>query len=208
MITKQIFIEAPTGKLDTLILYPENEQTVIGAVIVFHPDPLGGGNYNNKVVQIIAKTYSAKGYVVLCPNLHGVGASEGVFNKDDEASIFADALSIYKYAKIYLQHADRVDNIILVGFSFGTSVASRLAQAVEYRRLILVAPAVTRYEVKVTDVDKTTVIHSTGDEVIPIEAVYDWSKNNEIPIIVFVGISHFFHGRLLCLRDCLDHYCL
>lgn len=203
-----IFIDTTAGQLDTLVLPPENKQAPLGIVIVFHPDPLGGGNYNNKVVQIIAKTYSAQGYIVFCPNLRGVGASSGVFDKDDRAGILADASAVYEYAKIYLQPADIIDNIILVGFSFGTSVASGLAQAVKYKRLILVAPAVTRYEVIVTDSRKTTIIHSTGDEIIPIEAVYDWAKNLEITIIVFVGISHFFHGKLLCLRDCLLQYCV
>ena len=202
---QQLFIDSPNGKLDTLIFTPEN---VIGVAIVFHPDPLGGGTYDNKVVQTIAKTYSSKGYIVYCPNLHGVGLSEGVFDKDDVEGILSDALFIYKYAKIYLQPAGIVDNIILVGFSFGTSVATRLSLAVDYRKLILVAPAVTRYDVVITNVNKTTVIHSNSDEIIPIEAVYTWAAKYEIPILVFVGASHFFHGRLLCLRNCLDQYCV
>jgi alpha/beta superfamily hydrolase len=205
---EQILIPSKQGNLDTCILYPEYKNNIAGAVIIFHPDPLGGGTYNNKVVQIIAKTYVSKGYVAFCPNLGGVGKSEGIFNKDNVANILADAIAVYEYLKIYLQHAVRVDNIMLIGFSFGASVAALLAQNVDYNRLVLVAPAVTRYEIIVHDISKTIVIHSTGDEVVPIEAVYDWAKSINIPIVVFVGFSHFFHGKLLCLKNYLECYCV
>jgi alpha/beta superfamily hydrolase len=203
---EQIFITSEQVNLDTYVLYPDCIDNAAGAVIIFHPDPLGGGTYDNKVIQIIAKAYMNKGYVAFCPNLSGVGKSAGVFNKDSTTNILNDAIIVYKHVKIYLQHVGIVDNIMLIGFSFGSHVAALLAQNVEYKKLILVAPPVTRYEIVVHDISKTIVIHSTGDEIVPIGAVYDWAKCIDISIVVFVGFSHFFHGKLLCLKNYLECY--
>jgi alpha/beta superfamily hydrolase len=205
---EQIFIQSTVGNLDTCVLSPQDVNNFAGAVIVFHPDPLAGGTYDNKVVQIIAKAFVNNCYIAFCPNLSGVGKSGGIFDKTNLVNILADAIAVYQYVKKYLQQDNIAVNIMIVGFSFGASVAAILAQNVEYKRLILVAPAVTRYNISISDVAKTIVIHSTSDEVVPIDSVYEWAKSINIPIVVFVGFSHFFHGQLLCLKNYLEQHCV
>ena len=47
----------------------------------------------------------------------------------------------------------------------------------------------------------TIVVHGEADEVVPLADVFDWARPQALPIVVFPGCSHFFHGRLPQLRD-------
>lgn len=195
---RQIFIPGPVGQLDCLELSPV-DISVSGTAIIFHPDPKGGGNYTNKIVQTLAKVLTQNGYLCYCPNLRGVGLSDGVhdFGKGE----IEDAKAIH--AHIQKQYSELP--LILAGFSFGTAIASSLlADLVTYQKLILIAPAVTRYEVNVHDTMKTIVIQGDEDDVIEFSAVLEWSKKYNQPIICFPNTGHFFHGKLLQLQNVLN----
>ena len=60
---------------------------------------------------------------------------------------------------------------------------------------MLVGPAVGRFAVETVPAD-TIVIHGEQDDVVPLADVFDWARPQELPIIVFPGCGHFFHGRL------------
>lgn len=195
---KQLFIPGPAGQLDCLELIPNNTIYIIGVAIIFHPDPKGGGSYTNKIVQTMAKVLNSKGYICYCPNLRGVGLSDGIHdfgNKEVD-----DGMAVYQY----LYESKRELPIILGGFSFGTKIASSLASKIDYEKLILVGPAVTRYCVIVENPDKTIVIHGDDDEVIEFDAVLKWGREQNQPIIVFPNTGHFFHGKLIQLQNLLS----
>jgi alpha/beta superfamily hydrolase len=192
---QQIFIDGPVGKLDTLELLPN--QAIRGIAIIFHPDPKGGGTYTNKIVQTLVKVMNNQGYICYCPNLRGVGLSDG--NHDMGIGEIDDGLAVYNYA--IAQYPDLP--IMLGGFSFGCSVASNLAQRVDHKRLILIGPAVKRYNVVVPDKNKTLIIHGQDDEVIPLDDVYHWLEEYNLPVAVFAKTGHFFHGKLLHLQNYL-----
>jgi alpha/beta superfamily hydrolase len=95
--------------------------------------------------------------------------------------------------------------LVLAGFSFGsfvqTLVAQRLAQAsVPAARLILVAPAVSRFAVAPVPGD-TLVIHGETDDLVPLAAVFDWARPQALPILVVPGADHFFHHKLPMLKQ-------
>ena len=192
---RQLFIDAPCGKLDILELMPKTSPC--GVAIIIHPDPKGGGTYTNKIVQSIAKVMNAKGYVCYCPNLRGVGMSEG--EHDFGVGEIEDARALHEYVR--QSYPDLA--LFIAGFSFGCAVASGLAAQVEHQKLVLIGPAVTRYSVVVPDKNKTLVIHGHDDEVIPLTAVYEWCETHDVPVSVFVKTGHFFHGRLVQLQNLL-----
>ena len=72
---EKITIAGPVGGLDTIVVMAKGPTR--GIAVVAHPNPLQGGTHTNKVVQTCAKSLSQLGYTVYCPNLRGVGASEG-----------------------------------------------------------------------------------------------------------------------------------
>lgn len=192
---EQLMINGPVGLLDTLILSPKGE--IRGVAIVVHPDPKGGGTYTNKIVQTMAKVLNNKGYICYCPNLRGVGGSEG--EHDMGIGEIEDCKAIYNYA--ISQHASLPS--VFAGFSFGTSVVSNVAAQIEHKKLLLVGPAVTRYNVVVPDKNKTLVVHGAEDEVISLADVSEWATEHDIPVSVFMQTGHFFHGKLVQLQNYL-----
>jgi alpha/beta superfamily hydrolase len=92
-------------------------------------------------------------------------------------------------------------------------VAARCAQALQQQgvalqHLTLVGTAVTRFEVPPVSppgapplAETVLVLHGEQDDVVPLAAVLDWARPQQLPVVVFPGAGHFFHGLLLPLRD-------
>ncbi len=89
---------------------------------------------------------------------------------------------------------------VLAGFSFGAYIQTRVAHTAVPDRMVLVGPAVKRFPVEHVPAD-TIVIHGEQDDVVPLGDVFDWARPQNLPIIVFPGTGHFFHGRLAQLQQ-------
>ncbi|MBY0380239.1 MAG: alpha/beta fold hydrolase [Burkholderiales bacterium] len=195
----QIFINGRVGKLDCMLLNSLLQETR-GIAIIFHPDPKGGGTNTNKIVQTIAKTLCLNGYICVCPNLRGVGQSDGLH--DMGHAEVDDAMAVLDY----LQQNYPNLPLVLGGFSFGSSIAAQLAKKTEYQKLILIGMAVTKYQVPVSDISKTIAIHGENDEIVPPELVKQWAIDNDIPVIWYPNTGHFFHGKLVQLQNMLNNF--
>ncbi len=189
--TERFTIAGPAGALELAVNAPAAATaTVRGIALVAHPHPLQGGTLDNKVAQTLAKTFFALGYAAVRLNFRGVGASEGAFDHGNGET--DDALAALDYAR------DRYGEdapVVLAGFSFGSYVQTRVAKAVAAERLVLVGPAVNRFEVETVPAD-TIVIHGEEDDVVPLADVFAWARPLGLPVVVFPGCGHFFHGRL------------
>ncbi len=192
---EKITIAGPVGGLDTIVVIAKGEAR--GIAVVAHPNPLQGGTHTNKVVQTCAKSLSQLGYTVYCPNLRGVGHSEG--EHDYGRGEVEDVLAVIEFAQ--QQHGAALP-LVLAGFSFGGFVMSHVRQRVTAQRLILLGPAVSRYETQVADVPPDTiVIHGELDDVIPLIDVMRWATPQKLPITVIPAAGHFFHGDLHLLKQ-------
>ena len=63
----------------------------------------------------------------------------------------------------------------------------------------LVAPAVNRFATENVPAG-TLVIHGERDDVVPLQAVLDWARPQELPVVLVPGADHFFHRKLHLLR--------
>jgi alpha/beta superfamily hydrolase len=45
------------------------------------------------------------------------------------------------------------------------------------------------------------LVHGEVDETVPLAAVMDWARPQNLPVTVLPGCSHFFHGQLPLLRQ-------
>ena len=88
---------------------------------------------------------------------------------------------------------------------FGPSPLASMAQLVP-QQLVLVAPAVSRFETGEVPAG-TLVIHGELDDVVPLQAVLDWARPQDLPVVVVPGGEHFFHGRLPVLQQIVTRYC-
>lgn len=185
----------PAGDLACAIDQPADAPR--GVAVLCHPHPLHGGTMDNKVVQTLARAFVGLGYTVVRFNFRGVGTSAGSW--DEGRGEVDDALAVVA--------AHRAPGLPLVlgGFSFGGFVASEVAarlasdpaQAAE--RLVLIAPAAVNFPVAAVPAD-TLVVHGEADDVVPLAAVFDWARPQNLPVTVLPGAGHFFHGALPVLK--------
>jgi alpha/beta superfamily hydrolase len=185
--TRRETVAGPAGRIECAVDEPQGEAR--GVALIAHPHPLHGGTLDNKVVQTLARALVELGYVAWRPNFRGVGASEGTHDAgrgevDDLAAVLAHA---------------GAGKPVLAGFSFGAAVQAKLAQRVRAERLALVGVAVTNQEVPAVP-PGTLVIHGEADETIPLAAVLDWARPQELPVLVVPGADHFFHRKLPALK--------
>ncbi len=198
MITRQTFIDGVVGQIDCCELIPDN---INGCAVLFHPLPTAGGSNTNKVVQVVAKSLAKLGYYSISPNSRGVGQSYGEW--DNGYGELQDALMVYDHVVSLYQQLP----VILAGFSFGGFIASQVANVRKHDKLFLIAPAVSRYEVLVPDTAKTFVVHGELDEIVPLDDLFAWARNFDIPIMWVPGATHFFHNKLNKLSDITNMVC-
>jgi len=171
-----------------------------GIALIAHPHPLMGGTKDNKVATTLARALHALGNVTLRPNFRGVGGTAGVH--DEGQGETDDLIAVARYATA------RFGELALTcaGFSFGGFVQTRVARQLSPHQLVLVAPAVRRFDVG--DVPAgTLVIHGELDDVVPLQAMLDWARPQNLPVMVVPGGEHFFHGRLHVLQQIVTRFC-
>jgi alpha/beta superfamily hydrolase len=191
-------VAGPAGRIECAI--DRTEATPRGLALVCHPHPQFGGTLDNKVVQTLARSFLQLGWASVRFNFRGVGGSEGAWS-EGEGEV-ADALAVLAAWRARPEFADRP--FCLAGFSFGgfvaAEVANRLPAGSKPRRLVLVGLSSEKQAVAAVPAD-TLVIHGESDDVVPLEATLAWARPQHLPVIVFPGVGHFFHGQLALLKS-------
>ncbi len=203
--TRKIMVTGPAGAIEVAVDFPDLNASVEprGLALVAHPHPLFGGTMDNKVTQTLARAFLQLGYVTARANFRGVGATEGVH--DEGRGETDDLLAVLAHLQAERQGNQAYKEVVLGGFSFGSyvqsHVATRLAeQGTPAARLALVGTATSRWDVATVPKD-TLVIHGELDETVPLSAVLDWARPQELPVIVIPGADHFFHRRLTIIKQ-------
>lgn len=201
--TETISFDGLAGLIDCALDWPEGEPT--GWALVLHPNPAQGGTRDNKVVTTIARACVQQGLVALRPNFRGIGSSGGVF--DHGKGELLDMAALVEQFRVRYPEVASLP-WVLGGFSFGTSIAVQLYakwERVEKNLpniVVLAGSAAMRFrhsEVKAPE--DALVIHGEVDEVVPLSEVMDWARPLGMPIVVIPEAGHFFHGKLLVLRQ-------
>lgn len=193
--TRRSSVAGPAGAIECAIDVPA-QGAPRGVAVLCHPHPQHGGTLDNKVVQTLARALVQLGYSAVRFNFRGIGASQGTW--DEGRGEVDDALAVVA--------AHRAPGRILVlgGFSFGgfvaASAAARLAAGDQPDRLVLVAPAVVNFPTPDVPAD-TLVVHGETDDVVPLQAAFDWARPQSLPVTVLPGAGHFFHGQLPVLKN-------
>ena len=181
------------------LLAEKQRAAPLAVAVVCHPHPLYGGNFNNKVVHQLAKTFRELGAVSVRFNFRGVGNSEGSY--DEGRGEVEDLVAVAHWAR---QRWPALP-LWLAGFSFGGFIALRAAQSLKPRRLVTVAPAVNYFgaEPPVLAALDWLLIQGDKDEVVPPGIITTWLKSlkTQPRLVMMEGADHFFHGRLNALRQ-------
>jgi uncharacterized protein len=185
--TRREFAAGPAGRIECAVDQPDGQAR--GAALIAHPHPLFGGTLDNKVVQTLARAFVELGYETWRPNFRGVGETEGVH--DEGRGELEDLEAVLK--------AIQREKLVLAGFSFGASLVARLAEKVDEEWLVLIGLGITRLEAPAVPAG-TLVIHGENDDTVPLAAVLDWARPQELPVVVVPGADHFFHRKLHILK--------
>jgi alpha/beta superfamily hydrolase len=181
---------------------------ILGISLILHPHPLFGGTMDNKIVQTLIRSVNDLGYIAVRFNFRGVGASEGLH--DNGTGETEDAKQVLSYMKSTIvdelkkQNYDIEQNcdLILGGFSFGSFVAAKLYHELEIKpkKMLMVGTAAGKWDVPSIPND-SLIVHGDDDEVIPLAYAIEWAKKYDLPITIVPNAGHFFHGKLLILKQ-------
>jgi hypothetical protein len=204
--TESLEFHGKSGKIDCVIDLPDAD--IRGWALVLHPHPLHGGARDNKIVTTIARSCLQHGLVAVRPNFRGVGLSEGTFDAAVGETADMQAL-VSQFTHQYPRYAQ--GKWVLAGFSFGTSVAAQLYSALHEtgQRVpdaqLLFGSAVNRFLFRELTVPSDTfLVHGEDDEVVPLEEAMQFARQWELPMVVVPQASHFFHGKLVMLKQLLQ----
>lgn len=191
------FIEGPAGKIECQSSWPESAQQRV--MIICHPHPLYEGSMHNKVVTTLARAGDQCQLPTLRFNFRGVGNSAGSYG--EMAGEIEDCLAVVNWTRTVLPNYE----LVLAGFSFGSFISASVANQIDTQRLINIAPAVNHADFNtLTNIScPWLVIQGDRDEVIPPNLVFDFCESPPAPLelIVMHEAGHFFHGRLVELRE-------
>lgn len=201
-----MLINAPTGQLEIVIDKIDDNKHHHWA-IVCHPHPLFGGTMNNKVVTTTSKALQLSGYSVIRFNFRGVGQSTGQF--DEGRGELQDLHAVFDW----LSANEPVDTLCLAGFSFGSYIAFQASQTLPCKQLILIAPPIMRfnYESSQDITCPCLIVQGDEDEIVDPQEVIAWAKTLEkreprFKLKIMDKSGHFFHGKLIELRNTLKDY--
>ncbi len=195
------------GVIDCAIDWPSEDPR--GWALLLHPHPLYGGTRDNKVVTTLARACTQAGLMVVRPNFRGIGKSEGEYDEGRGEALDMKAL-LEQFGSKYPALAKLP--FVLGGFSFGTAVASQLlpphhseSPIAPPAGVMLVGTAAERFEVNNVP-EHTLVVHGELDETVSLQSVFDWARPQDLPVVVIPDASHFFHGKLVALKDVASRY--
>jgi uncharacterized protein len=211
--TERRLLAGPAGQIEVVIDRPGEADAPPGGVgFVGHPHPLYGGTLDNKVAATLARAFVGAGLLAVRPNFRGVGATEG--QHDDGRGETEDFLHLVRTRSDWLG-VDTSVPLVLSGFSFGSFVAAQAGtalhqQSVPLRGLVLVGTAAGKWPMPqvVAFAPDALLIHGEHDETIPLAAVLDWARPQELPVVVLPGADHFFHRRLSPLKQLVTRHLL
>jgi hypothetical protein len=201
-----LMLEGPAGPLEVMVDTPEAGVTAREVVaIVCHPLSTEGGSLTNKVVTMAARALRELGATTVRFNFRCVGRSAGAF--DDGIGESEDLRTIVDWVRREKPGA----SLWLGGFSFGAYVSLRMADDLQPALLFSIAPPAGRswdFENMGLYTGPWFVIQGEADEIVEPQRVYDWlarlAELRRAPTgIRLPGASHFFHGKLMDLRQAI-----
>ena len=173
-----------------------------GGVALCHPHPLYGGDMENPVVVRVAEVCQDAGLATLRFNFRGVGASTGAF--DEGRGEQDDLGAALAHLAAALPAGAR---LAAAGYSFGATVAARVAMRRALAGLALIAPPLAMPAL--ADLGNLPafehsmlVIAGTADSYCPVDALERFAR--AVPratVRTIEGADHFFFGKLFPLGE-------
>ncbi len=201
--SQKVSLAGPAGRLEAIVETPA-DVVAVGAVVVCHPHPQHGGTMHNKVAHTLARAFVRMGFAALRFNFRGTGTSEGEF--DEGVGEIEDAKAAFAWMRA--KYGD--GPLWLGGFSFGAAIAVKVALELPPSGLISIAPAVGQFAHEIDEQPDCPwlIVQGDQDELVDIADTIEWvnSLRPGPELLVMTGAEHFFHGRLVELREAVTEF--
>ena len=202
--TRSIEISGPVGRLEAVIMTPEQEP--VAASLVCHAHPLHGGIMHYKVMFRTARALLRQGLPALRFNFRGVGTSEGVHDngrgeQDDVRAALDELEKLYPGLPV-----------VLGGYSFGSLMALMVgADDPRVRALFALGFPLDR-------VSNTSFLSDSGKPRLFVQGETDefgsGAKMEDLAerlpepheVKVIPGGDHFFTGKLDPLENAVSEW--
>ena len=192
-------LAGPAGRLEAILMHPDTPP--VAAAVVCHAHPLHGGVMHFKPVFRTAKALQESQVATLRFNFRGVGRSEGTHDSgrgEQEDVRAALALMQRRFPSLPL---------VLGGFSFGSTMALRVAAAEPEVRAVLALgyPLLREGETAPLEavLQPRLFVQGEHDEFGPAQALRPLVERLPPPreLVVIDGADHYFTGRLEPLQQ-------
>ena len=176
-----------------------------GAILCLHPLPTAGGMMDSHVFRKAANRLPAMAHITVVRfNSRGTtsqaGSSTGTFDNGDAEALDVQAMLSYCFDTLTLE------NVWVVGWSFGSDLAFRHAKDLRHKGLILLSPPL-----HTTSVDDlmywnsdprpiTALVPEFDDFIRPDQARDRFSMVPKIKIVAIDGAKHLWLGEPLVNR--------
>lgn len=201
-VIQNFSIDGPVGKLEVILAKPESIPQ--GIAIIAHPHPLHGGTMGNKVVHTLFTTLLGLEFITAKFNFRGVGQSEGIF--DHGIGEIEDVMTVTHIIRsLFSDHSTDLP-LLLAGFSFGGAIQLHAAQRLNPEYLVLIAPSVAN--LNTPTIPEATryalIIQGDKDDIVLPDTLLAWATPQSQPIVFIPGAEHFFHGKLVILKQVIS----
>jgi alpha/beta superfamily hydrolase len=171
-----------------------------GAILTLHPLPTAGGMMDSHIFKKASNRLPAMaGITVVRFNSRGTtseaGSSTGAFDNGNAEALDVEAMLTYCFDTLELE------NVWVVGWSFGTDLALRHAKDVRHKGLILLSPPLrttNEAELMYWNSDPrpiTALVPEFDDYLKPDEARIRFAVLPTIKIVAVEGAKHLWVGE-------------
>jgi alpha/beta superfamily hydrolase len=171
-----------------------------GAILCLHPLPTAGGMMDSHIYKKAANRLPAMaGITVVRFNTRGTsseaGTSTGVFDNGIAEHLDVEAMLAYCFDTL------KLENLWVVGWSFGTDLALQHAKDSRHKGLILLSPPLrttTDEQLKYWNTDSrpiTALVPELDDYLKPVEARQRFAIAPTVTIIAVDGARHLWIGE-------------
>lgn len=136
----EVIFSGSVGRIEAFIQHGKTPRAPIA--LILHPNPKQGGTMNNKIVNVLFRTFVDQGFGALKFNYRGVGRSEGTY--DDGEGELSDAASALDWLQ---SQFPQVSSFWVGGYSFGAFLSMQLLmRRPELAGFIAISPPANKHD--------------------------------------------------------------
>ena len=171
-----------------------------GTLLMFHPNPTGGGMMDSHIYKKASNRLpSMAGITTVRFNTRGTsseaGASTGTYGGGDAERFDVEAMERYVLDEL------KLENVWVVGWSFGTEIALKHVRDPRIKGLILLSPPLMKADDE--DLERwakdgrpvTALVPEFDDYLKPADAKIKFAKLTQINLINVDGAKHLWVGE-------------